>query len=213
MKARSSKTIRHFQLRLLAYGNHYYIDRIADLEKALARRPHKLQIEMIGVGEIPADLALLIRSLLLARSPRTQIITHARSSLQAGAVLIWLMGDRRLIRPDAYLHIRRPNLPEDEPIGQWEAKINDDAAYRDSYSTVEPEEGDYCRVLDFINEFLPVRELSGRLIGVPVLRQFGLVESDQLDQFLATALARNEPVAGTTPVKKRARAPARVSEK
>jgi len=48
----------------------------------------------------------------------------------------------------------------------------DDEHYRDSYSWFDPEEGDYARVLEIINEFLPVKEMAGRLIGVSVLRQF-----------------------------------------
>jgi hypothetical protein len=43
-------------------------------------------------------------------------------------------------------------------------------------------------VLHYINEFLPVRELAGRIIDVRMLRQFGLIETDKLDQFLATTL-------------------------
>jgi hypothetical protein len=44
-----------FQVKLLSYGNAYYIDRIAELESALRRKPKALQLEMIGDGEIPAE--------------------------------------------------------------------------------------------------------------------------------------------------------------
>src|SRR3954469_9003340 len=98
MKTRSKKEVRQFQLKVSSYANSYYIDRIAKLEKVLARKPASLQIEMIGTGEIPADVALLIRSVLMGRSPKTRLSTHARSSLQGGSVLVWLMGDRRSIR-------------------------------------------------------------------------------------------------------------------
>ena len=57
---------------------------------------------------------------------------------------------------------------------------------------IDPEEGDYTQVLQYINEFLPVKELAGRLIGVPVLRQFGLIENEQADLFLATAFGKSE---------------------
>ena len=69
-----------FQVKLLSYGNSYYIDRIAELESALRRKPKALQLEMIGDGEIPADTALLIRSILMSRSPKIRLITSARSS-------------------------------------------------------------------------------------------------------------------------------------
>ncbi len=194
MKTPSRQAPRRFELRMLAYGNCYYIDRIARLETALARRPRLFQIDLIGVGEIPADIALLIRSVLLARSPRTRVITNARSSLQNGSVLVWLLGDSRLIRDDARLFFRRATLAEDDKAIENEAWKDDEPEFCDSFSEIDPEEGDYVRVLQLINEFLPVRELAGRLIEEPVLRQFGLVENEKVDHFLAIAFgAKREP--------------------
>ena len=46
-------------------------------------------------------------------------------------------------------------------------------------------------MLQAINEFLPVKELAGRMIHLPVLRQFGLVENEQVDGFLATAFGKS----------------------
>ena len=193
MKTRSRQGRRPFQLKLSAYGDSYYIDRIAALETALAREPQRLQIDLVGTGEIAADTALLIRSVLLGRAPKIQLITHARSSLQGASVLVWLMGDQRIIRGDARIFFRRLNLSEDE-----EAELNEvwklhEPKYRDSFSEIDPEEADYARVLLLINEFLPVKELAGRLIGVPLLRQFGLVENERVDSFLATAFGMTDP--------------------
>jgi len=194
MKPNSKQSHRRFDLNLLGYGNRYYIERIARLEAALARKPRVLQINMVGVGEIPADSALLIRSILLDRSPKTRLITNARSSLQNGAVLVWLLGDTRLIRDDARLFFRRATLSEDENTKEEDEWKNSEPEFCDSFSEIDPEEGDYARVLQCINEFLPVKELAGRLIEMPVLRQFGLVENEQVDHFLATAFgAKREP--------------------
>jgi hypothetical protein len=171
-------------LKIVCYGYSYYIERIAQLESALAAKPRRLRIDMVGSGEIPADPALLIRSVLMRRSPKTHIITVARSSLQGGAVMVWLLGDSRVIREDARLHFRRADLSENheaKPDEVW--KVEEPNPWT-STSEVDPEEGDYARVLEVINEFLPVRELVGRLIGVPVLRQFGLVESEKVDNYL-----------------------------
>ncbi len=188
MKKRLKQSPRRFQLKLLPYGNSYYIERIEQLEKVLSRRPRAVQIDLVGVGEIPADSALLIRSVLMGRSPKTQIITNARSSLQGGSVLVWLLGDRRIIRDDARVYFRRVDLSEDEAEQNETWK---DTRYRDSFSEIDPEDGDYARVLQLINEYLPVNELAGRLTGVPVLRQFGLVENEQVDCFLATAFQKS----------------------
>ena len=65
--------------------------------------------------------------------------------------------------------------------------------YRDSYTEAkDPEEWDYLRVLQLINEFLPVKELAGRPIGLPLLRQFGLVENEKVDHFLAAVFSKRE---------------------
>ena len=149
-----------------------------------------LQIEIVGTGEIPADAALRFRAALMERSPRTRIVTHARSSLQGGSVLLWLLGDRRTIREDARLYFRRTTLSEEDEVQQNGAG-RDEPKYRDSYSEIDPDEGDYARVLQLINEFLPVKEMAGRLIGVPVLRQFGLIENEMVDSFLAAVFSKS----------------------
>ena len=189
MKTKSPQRLSRFQLIISPYGNFYYIERIRKLEAVLARKPRAVQIDMVGIGEIPADSALLMRSVLMNRSPKTRIVTNARSSLQGASVLVWLLGDRRLIRNDARLFFRRSTLSENgEATDVWkdsEAKLweSDD---------IDPEEADYAKVLQAINEFLPVRELAGRLIHLPVLRQFGLVENEKVDGFLASAFAKAE---------------------
>jgi len=190
MKQRSTQGRQRIQLKMLAYGNCYYIKRISRLEEALAKKPRSLQIDMVGVGEIPADMALLVRSVLMKRSPKTRIITNARNSLQGGSVLVWLLGDCRIIRDDARLFFRRPDLAEDEENQPNEAWKDEEPKYRDSFSEIDPEEGDYARVLQLINEYLPVRELAGRLIELPVLRQFGLIENEHVDCFLAAAFGK-----------------------
>lgn len=194
MKTKTRQDVRPFQLKILGYGNCYYIERIAQLERALARRPRVIQIDMIGLGEISADAALLIRSVLLARSAKTRVITNARSSLRGGSVLVWLLGDSRLIRDDARLFFRRATLSEDDATERKEPWKDDEPEFCDSFSEIDPEEGDYVRVLQCINEFLPVKELAGRLIEMPVLRQFGLVENEKVDHFLAKAFGpKREP--------------------
>ena len=211
MKKSSKPEAGPFQLKILGYGNGYYIDRIGQLEARLARHPRRLQIDLIGDGEIPADLALLIRSILLQRSARTRIITNARSSLQGGSVLVWLTGDCRLIRPDARLFLRRAELPEDDDA-EPDSTQPGESKYSDSYSEIDPEEADYARMLQVINEFLPVKELAGRIIDVPMLRQFGLIENEKLDHFLTTAFGHS-PEPAESPPKRSKEKPAPVKAK
>jgi hypothetical protein len=211
MKTKPKQGHRRFQLKVLNYGNSYYIERIARLEAALARRPRQLEIELLGVGEIPADTALLIRSILLERSRRTRLITRARSSLQGATVLVWLLGDERIMREDSRMFFRPASLPDEDEMDWHKVWKYGELKYVDSYSETDPEEADYARVLELINEFLPVKELAGRLIGQPVLRQFGLVENEKLDQFLATAFGKLKEPPGK-PVKSPKEKPRRLSE-
>jgi hypothetical protein len=137
-------------------------------------------------------VALRFRAALRERSPKTQIITQARSSLQGGSVLLWLLGDGRTIRDDARVYFRRTTLSEDDEVQENGVWREHEPQYRDSFSGIDPDEGDYARMLQVINEYLPVREMAGRLIGVPVLRQFGLVENEEADNFLATVFSKGQ---------------------
>ena len=63
MKKRSRQGLRRFRVEVRSWGN--YVERIADLERALAKKPRTLQIEIVGTGEIPADVALRFRTALM----------------------------------------------------------------------------------------------------------------------------------------------------
>lgn len=187
MKKRSRQGLRRFTVEVRSWGN--YVERLAELDRALAKKPRNLRIEIVGTGEIPADVALRFRTVLMKRSPRTRIVTNAHSSLQGSSVLLWLLGDSRTIRDDARFYFRRTTWSEDDEV--QENGGPDEPVYRDSYSAIDPDEGDYARVLQLINEFLPVKEMAGRLIGAPVLRQFGLIENEKVDDFLATVFSKS----------------------
>ncbi len=215
MKKKSKTGLRGFQLKVLGYGNSYYIDRIADLERALAKRPRRFQIDLVGNGEIPADWALLIRSILIQRAPQTQLITNARSSLQGGTVLVWLLGDRRIIRDDARAFFRRVEMPDADAADKDETWKAGQPKYADSFSETDPDDADYVKVLQLINEFLPVKELAGQIINLPVLREFSLVKSEKFDRFLAAVFGKPQEYTGSStdePRQKRIRANAKVSK-
>ncbi len=184
MKSKRTKGAkRHSKLllKLRSWGN--YIDEAYQLESLLAKKPARLRIEFVGSGEIPPDSALLMRSMLLKRSPQTRIVTNARSSLQGATLLIWLLGDTRHIREDARFHFRPagPFVAEDASTG-WKA--------RSFFDADDMEEEDYVRVLHAINEFLPVKELAGRPVEASVLKEFGLIDNVAVDGLLATAFGR-----------------------
>jgi len=190
MKTKLRPGPRQFQVEVWYYNNSYYIERIAQLERVLAKKPRALQLEIVGMGEIPADVALRFRAALMERSPRTRILTNARSSLRGSSVLLWLLGESRTIRDDARIYFRRTTLSEDDEVPVNGAAKKEEPKYRDSYSEIDPDEGDYARVLQLIDEFLPVKEMAGRLIGLPVLRQFGLIENEKMDDYLASIFSK-----------------------
>jgi hypothetical protein len=126
-----------------------------------------------------------MRSMILKRSERTRIVTTARSSLLGSTVLIWLLGDTRLIREDARLNFRPagPFVPSDAPVA-WKDRC--------TCESCEMEEQDYITVLQAINEFLPVKELAGRPVETSVLKQFGLIDNQKVDDLLANAFRREK---------------------
>lgn len=188
MTKKSRQGLRRFRVEVRSWGN--YVEQIAELKRVLAKKPRTLQVEIVGTGEIPADSALRFRTALMERSPKTRIVTNAHSTLQGGSVLLWLLGDTRTIRGDARLYFRDTTWSKDDEVQVNGACKDQEPAYRDSYSTVDPDEGDYAKVLEIINEYLPIKEMAGRLVGVPVLRQFGLVENEKMDSFLATVFSK-----------------------
>jgi hypothetical protein len=198
MKTQIVKGKCRFRLKLQSYADSYYIKRITKLESVLARKPAVLELEMIGGSEVSADFALLLRSVLLKRSPRTQLVTNARSSLDNGSVLIWLLGDQRVIRNDARVYFKRNPLADLERVEVFAGLGEAAPKYKDSYSSIDPDDTDYERVLQLINEFLPVNEYAGRVISVELLREFGLVDNERVDKFLATSFSKSEqPIPAT----------------
>jgi hypothetical protein len=180
-RPKRAKRPSELTLKIKSYGG--FTDEACQMESMLAKKPARLRIDLAGWTNIPADTALLMRSILLARSPRTHVTTHARSSLRGPAVLVWLLGDTRLIRADARIYFRA--------AGPFVAR-NQAPAWRDlGYDEIAEE--DYIRVLHAINEFLPVRELADQPIEVSTLKQFGLVDNQQVDAFLASAFRGESP--------------------
>lgn len=187
MKTYQKKSITHFRLKLPTYDNAYYVKRALKLETVLKTKPKVLQIEMIGEGEIPADTALLIRSILLSRPPGVELVTNARSSLRGGSVLIWLLGTRRMIRDDASVFFKRNPLADQNPVEVYAGFSDAESKYKDSYSSFDAEDADYARVLKRIDEFLPVRHFAGRIVSVNLLLEFGLVDNRPVGALPAAA--------------------------
>lgn len=182
MKTQKHPAPLHEKLTLSLDSWDDYHDEIRKLERLLVKKPASVELELIGIGEMPPDSALIFRSVLAVRPRRTRIVTHARSSLKDSTVLLWLLGDRRMMRDDAHFLITA--------AGPYESPDHGPAVWRGPADETDVEEVDYVRVLHQINEYLPVREIAGQLIGRETLRQFGLVEHEETDRVLGSLLAK-----------------------
>jgi hypothetical protein len=187
MKTKRNKRQSKMTLILRSYGS--YIDDARQIENLLKKKPTQLLIEMFGAGELPAAATFLLRSALLTRSLNTRIVTHARTHLRGGGVLIWLMGDKRIIREDAKLYFRAAGIFATQENGGFDWTDRDFFFGNDDL-----EKADYIRVLESINEYLEVKELAGRAIDLSELKQFGLVDNAGMDKFLATIFRREKTV-------------------
>lgn len=188
MKSKTKAGIHQFTLNLLHYGNTYYLERVAELEQVLAGKPRLLQLDLIGEGEISAEWAMLIQELLLARSSKTRLLTNARSSLKNGSVLVWLLGDERRLAAHAQVFFRKAAVAEEPESTTTKVWNEEELKYSDSDS--DPDEVAQARLLQRINEYLPVKDLAGKVVDAAMLRQFGLVENEKLDSFLVTAFGQ-----------------------
>ena len=147
MMTNYGQELLRFPVNLLYNGNTHYLERVAKLEDALADVPKHLQLDLMGDGEIDADWALVIRDVLKQCSAETKLITSGRSTLKNGSALVWLLGERQLIRNDAKVFFRRANLIEDEDIGSQKVWNDWNMQYLDSYSEADPEEASQAQVL------------------------------------------------------------------
>jgi hypothetical protein len=193
MKTNKRKYVIDFRFKLPVYDDVYYIKRTLKLEAAVKRKPDVLRLELIGGGEIPADITLLLRSILMGRPAGIELVTNARSSLQGGSVLVWLLGDQRMIRDDARVFFKRNPLADENPVEVYAGLGEAESKYKDSYSSVDPEDADYERVLKLINEFLPARQFAGRIVSVNMLREFGLVDNEHVSSLPAPASSKGNP--------------------
>jgi len=163
-------------IRLKPYA--FYVDEIYQLENCLAQKPKRLQLDLTGSGRVPSDTVLLVQSILQGRPQEMQFVTNARSSLHGAAVLIWLLGDVRMIREDARLYFASVGEFAERVITWRERSLCDEDPF---------EKDDYLKVLRAINEYLPVRELADQPITVPTLRELGLVDNEAMEKLLASA--------------------------
>jgi hypothetical protein len=134
------------------------------LEATLSRAPKTLTLRFVGVHQMVADHALVLHQLLSAKLHKTLLITDAWSSLIDASVLIWLLGERRRIRPTAWLFLRKPRASYDPVPFFWPGP------------PMEVCDRDHHTVLRLINHYLPVGKLMGSPMTGHMLAEYCLLE-------------------------------------
>jgi hypothetical protein len=199
MKTRDSNGEAKFVLRMRP-APAAYLDAVYDLENLLATGRRRVTVELIGTDEMPPDIALTFCDLLRRRQPGTELVTHARSSLLGSSILLWLLGDRRTIREDAVLFFDPAASCKPVQDGdQWDEATREqaDVIFEDVFGRdLKLQREVYAKVVQIIDQYLPVRDLAGKFIDVVILRQFGLLEDSPLDQELAAAFEKTPEPTG-----------------
>ena len=167
------------------------------LRAGLAKKSSRIELEIIGPGCIMADTALMLYDELMNRPPGIFLTTNARSCLLNGAVLVWLAGEHRTIRHDAWIQVdSTTQLPV---LGKRRSKSSNlaqcDAPIRSSDES--PSETDYRIIARYLDMYLPLEDVSDRRVFVPELHELGLI--DDIESELELAQIFSHPKTTTSP--------------
>lgn len=146
-----------------------------ELEEAIAQKPQKIILNFVGMMTMSSDAVLLLHDVLCQRSPETKLVVKARSPLQGSAILLWLAGDERHIRPTAWMRfeikkpMRRRRFPRDEfGVDWWEQEAGEGGA--------EVASPNAQAILKLMDRYIPVRQLSGCMLTPHILGEYRLLD-------------------------------------
>ena len=118
------------------------------------------------------------------RESQTRLHIRARTCLIDGAVLLWLAGDTRSMRPDGWIQISAlPVAPQSSGGGFDDGSI--------LIEDEEPAHIDLRSIHRHINEWLPMQEIAGLRLFEKDLREFGVLDDAETSNHL-TALFHAE---------------------
>jgi len=146
------------------------------LEEAIAKEPDILTVELVGPAAVAPDKALLLYDALMHRSSKTHLITYGRSCLLDSAVLLWLAGDERRMRDDAW--IQMDSLERLEDTQPW-SKAAEPFRRLKKPVLIPPLIIDYRTVAHYLNMYLPLEEVADRPIFQGELKELGLIDSPE----------------------------------
>ena len=148
-------------------------DFITELEHCLSLKPNRVTLRFLGMAHLCSDPALVIYDVLQGKDKNTEIVTDARSPLINNDALIWLAGDRRLIRSTGWMRFDGPQTVKNRIARQDPENICDWIDYEKTPQGWMDQ--NYQSVLKLINKHLPVSLLADRLITPHMLGEYQLV--------------------------------------
>lgn len=142
------------------------------INSCLASGTSDLRIELLGPGILLHDHALMLFEELNKRPEGVRLHVHSHTCLSDGAILLWLAGDTRSIRSDAWIQLSAmPPLPSlVEGFGGYDSAVQIDEE--------DPAATDLRTIMDHMDEWLPVHEVAGLRLFSENLEELGLLESD-----------------------------------
>lgn len=145
------------------------------LRAGLAKKRQRIELEIIGPGCIMADTALMLYDELMNRPRGVFLTTNARSCLLNGAVLLWLAGEHRTMRHDAWIQVdsssplpgsvKRKSKSSNPPISEILIRSSDES----------PSDTDYRIIAHYLDMYMPLEDVSDRRVFVPELEELGLI--------------------------------------
>ena len=154
---------------------------VAELEALLAQPSEEYHISMMGTGRGLPDTALTIWHLIKQRPHPGRVCINALGSLQGSNVLIWLAGDVRSLRPDAWIKYK-PSPVYDSAAPPT---INNSRPFRDHRRRQGRRltllERDYARVVTLIEAHLP-EDFAGRAVGNSELSEWAIIDQARTTQ-------------------------------
>lgn len=141
---------------------------LTTLQSGLEESENSLRIDLLGPGAMLHDTALMLHDELRSRPPSLRVHIHSRTCLLDGAILLWLAGDTRSIRPDAWIQLGHAADPFTNVSS---------SEYPTAIALLEesPAETDLRTIHRHLNEFLPVSELRGLRLFESDIAELGLL--------------------------------------
>ena len=169
-----------------------YLPALRQIESLLNSDQTEISISLIGTDILAPDLALAIWDILQSRPKTTKLVTKALSCLAESNVLIWLAGDVRLLRNDAWIVFTAALLAE-RKISPRIRNVYQESIPIDPRPTMASGfEVDDARIVELITRFLPPH-LAHRRLWIAELSEWIEVSPTQKDSYRTVSKKYESP--------------------